>query len=143
MDFGATFRGYKSDMTRTVAIGHVTDEMAHVYDTVLEAQTAAIKAVKAGVIGRDIDKVARDVIAAAGYGDNFGHGLGHAYGIEIHEGPRFSPRCAEEIPAGCLITVEPGIYLPGKFGVRIEDDILVTEMGCLNLTHSPKTLIIL
>jgi Xaa-Pro aminopeptidase len=143
MDFGATCCGYKSDMTRTVAIGHVTDEMRRVYDTVLAAQTAAIEAVKAGVIGRDIDKMARDIIAAAGYGDNFGHGLGHAYGIEIHESPRFSPRSGEEIPAGCLITVEPGIYLPGKFGVRIEDDILVTETGCLNLTHSPKTLIIL
>lgn len=143
MDFGATCSGYKSDMTRTVAIGYVTEEMRRVYDTVLAAQTAAIDAVKAGVIGREIDKVARDIIAAAGYGDNFGHGLGHAYGIEIHESPRFSPRCAEEIPAGCLITVEPGIYLPGKFGVRIEDDILVTETGCLNLTHSPKTLIIL
>ncbi len=143
MDFGATCCGYKSDMTRTVAIGHVTDEMACVYDTVLRAQTAAIAAVKAGVIGRDIDKVARDIIDTAGYGENFGHGLGHSYGIEIHESPRFSRLCADEIPAGCLITVEPGIYLPGKFGVRIEDDILVTEAGCINLTSAPKALIIL
>ncbi|HWQ50454.1 MAG TPA: aminopeptidase P family protein [Terriglobales bacterium] len=143
MDFGATWRGYKSDMTRTVAIGHVTDEMRRVYDTVLAAQEAAIAAVKAGVIGRDIDKVARDLIGEAGYGGNFGHGLGHSFGIEIHENPRFSPRCTDAVPAGCLITVEPGVYLPGKFGVRIEDDLLVTEAGCENLTHAPKALLVL
>ena len=143
MDFGCVVGGYCSDMTRTVAVGEPTDEMKLVYDTVLKAQLDSIAAVRAGVPGADIHAVAAKVIGDAGYGDYFGHGLGHSVGIEIHEDPGFAPRCDKPIPAGAVITVEPGIYLPGKFGVRIEDMVRLTENGCEDLTHSPKELIVL
>ncbi len=143
MDFGAKFGGYCSDMTRTVAIGSVTPEMLSVYNKVLEAQLAAIAAIRPNLRGCDIDKVARDIITDAGYGDNFGHGLGHSFGILVHENPRFSPPYVGEVPEGALMTIEPGIYLPGKFGVRIEDDIIVTADGCENITKSTKELLIL
>ena len=142
MDFGASYKGYCSDMTRTVAVGYATEEMKKVYDTVLQAQQAGIAATKAGVIGRDIDAVARKVITDAGYGEYFGHGYGHSLGLEIHEAPNPNPGNAGPMPAGALCSAEPGIYLPGKFGVRIEDVTIVTENGTIDITKSPKNLII-
>jgi len=142
MDFGASYKGYCSDMTRTVAVGFATEEMKKVYDTVLQAQLAGIAATKAGVIGRDIDAVARKVITDAGYGEFFGHGYGHSLGLEIHEAPNPNPGNAGPMPAGALCSAEPGIYLPGKFGVRIEDVTIVTEDGTIDITKSPKNLII-
>lgn len=143
MDFGAVYDGYHSDMTRTVAVGNVSDEMRKVYDTVLSAQLRAISAARAGIVGKDLDKVARDVIENAGYGDAFGHSLGHSVGLEIHEAPNASPRYEKELSEGVVVTVEPGIYLPDKFGVRIEDMIFITKDGCENLTSTDKNLIIL
>ncbi len=143
MDFGCIVEGYCSDMTRTVAVGHATDEMQQVYDTVLNAQLAGIACCKAGVLGSDVDGAARRVIEQAGYGDAFGHGFGHGVGLEIHEAPTASPRGGTPLPAGSVVTAEPGIYLPGKFGVRIEDMLYVIEDGCINLTEAPKALIVL
>lgn len=143
MDYAAAYGGYCTDMTRTVAIGSVTDEMKHVYDIVLKSQIMAIEAIKRGAVCSDIDKIARDFIYSNGYEGRFGHGLGHSYGIDIHENPRFSSSDDTLLEEGMMITVEPGIYLPEKFGVRIEDTVYVTENGCINLTHSPKELIIL
>ena len=142
MDFGVLYNGYCSDMTRTVAVGFATEEMEKVYNTVLQAQLAGLAATKAGVKGKDIDAVARKVIADAGYGDYFGHGYGHSLGLEVHESP--SPNAANDnpMPAGAVTSAEPGIYLPGKFGVRIEDVVIFTDNGCENITQSPKNLII-
>ena len=114
-------------MTRTVAVGYATDEMKHVYDTVLKAQLTAIAATKAGVPGKDIDGAARKVIADAGYGEYFGHGYGHSLGLEIHENPSPNASNIEPLPAGVVCSAEPGIYLPGKFGVRIEDVTIITR----------------
>ena len=143
MDFGCVVGGYCSDMTRTVAVGQPSEEMDLVYHPVLKAQLAGIAAVHAGVTGSEVHKAAADVIAAAGYGEYFGHGFGHSLGIEIHENPRFSPFWEKPIPAGACLSAEPGIYLPGKFGVRIEDVVMITDTGCIDITHSPKELIIL
>ena len=143
MDFGCIYGGYCSDMTRTVALGFVSEEMDKVYKTVLKAQLAGIAATKAGVAGRDIDGAARKVIADAGYGDYFGHGYGHSLGILIHEAPNANTRNDQPMPAGAVVSAEPGIYLPGKFGVRIEDMAAITETGCENLTKSLKSLTIL
>ncbi len=143
LDYGALKNGYHSDMTRTVALGHATDEMKRVYNTVLEAQEACLAAIKDGVSGVEADRAARDVIKAAGYGDYFGHGTGHGVGVEIHELPRLSPLYKGDLHTGHVVTAEPGIYLPGKFGVRIEDMALVTDDGCENLTNCPKELIVL
>ena len=143
MDCGCIYGGYCSDMTRTVALGFVSEEMDKVYKTVLKAQLAGIAATKAGVAGRDIDGAARKVIADAGYGDYFGHGYGHSLGILIHEAPNANTRNDQPMPAGAVVSAEPGIYLPGKFGVRIEDVTVITETGCEVLTKSPKKLIIL
>ena len=143
MDFGARVKGYCSDMTRTVALGSVTDEMEMVYELVLKAQLAACGAAKAGAVCSEIDAVARNIIKQGGYGAYFGHGLGHSLGVEIHESPRFSPKCSAVTKPGQMMTIEPGIYLPGKFGVRIEDTVLLTADGCENLTSSTKNLIIL
>ena len=143
MDFGTKKNGYCSDMTRTVAIGSVTEEMRRVYNTVLEAQLAGIAAAKAGVRGCDIDGAARKVIADAGYGASFGHGFGHSLGLEIHEPPNANPRNERPMPAGAVISAEPGIYLPGRFGVRIEDVLILRENGCENITKAPKALLIL
>ncbi len=143
MDFGAVYNGYRSDLTRTVAIGAVSEEQRLVYNTVLEAQRKALAAIRPGIPCNEIDRIARDHIYNAGFEGCFGHGLGHSVGIEIHEAPAFSPRCDAVLQPGMVITVEPGIYLEGKFGVRIEDMIYVTEDGCLNLTKSDKNLIIL
>ena len=143
MDFGCVYRGYCSDMTRTVAVGHVTEEMETVYQTVLRAQAAGIAAARAGVTGRDIDGAARRIITEAGYGPCFGHSFGHSVGVEIHENPNASPGNREPLPAGTVISAEPGIYLPGRFGVRIEDVIVLTEDGCEDITLAPKELLIL
>ena len=143
MDFGCIYRGYCSDMTRTVAVGHVTEEMDRVYHTVLRAQLAGIERAKAGVSGCDIDAAARDIITKAGYGEYFGHSFGHGVGVEIHEAPNASPNYQEALPAGAVISAEPGIYLPGKFGVRIEDVIVLRENGCEDITEAPKKLLIL
>ena len=143
MDFGCVVNGYCSDMTRTVAIGQPSEEMALVYNTVLKAQLAGIAAAHAGVTGVEVHNAGAKVIEEAGYGEYFGHGFGHSLGIEIHENPGFHTRNDKPIPAGALLSAEPGIYLPGKFGVRIEDVIMLTEDGCIDITHSPKQLIIL
>ena len=142
-DFGAMKDGYCSDTTRTVAVGHVTEEMRRVYDTVLQAQLAGIAAAKAGVPGRDVDGAARDYIKEAGYGDYFGHGFGHGLGIEVHEAPTAAPSYDKPLPAGAVISAEPGIYLPGKLGVRIEDVLILTENGSRNITGLTKELLIL
>ena len=128
MDFGVLYQGYCSDMTRTVALGHATEEMRKVYDTVLRAQ---------------LDGAARDIITEAGYGPYFGHSYGHSLGLEIHEAPNCTPRNENPIPAGAVCSAEPGIYIPGKFGVRIEDVVIFREGGCEVITHSPKELTIL
>lgn len=143
MDFGCLYKGYCSDMTRTVALGFVTEEMDKVYNTVLQAQLAGIAATKAGVPGREIDGAARKVISDAGYGEYFGHGYGHSLGLEIHEAPNASVANEQPMPAGAVCSAEPGIYLPGKFGVRIEDAVVITDDGVEILTKSPKNLIIL
>ena len=142
MDFGVLYMGYCSDMTRTVAVGYVTEEMEKVYNTVLEAQLAGLAATKAGVPGKDIDGAARKVIADAGYGAYFGHGYGHSLGLEVHESPSPNARNEEPMPLHAVASAEPGIYLPGKFGVRIEDCVIFTEDGYENLATSPKNLII-
>jgi len=141
IDFGVLKDGYCSDTTRTVCVGKATDEMKRVYNTVLEAQLAGIAAARAGVRGCDIDNAAREVIAAQGYGDYFGHGFGHSLGMEVHEPPNASPSFPGIIPAGAVISAEPGIYLPGRFGVRIEDVIYITEDSCRNITSLPKELL--
>ena len=143
MDFGAVYQGYCSDMTRTVALGYASDEMRRVYDTVLKAQLAGIAATKAGVTGKEIDAAARDVIAEAGYGAYFGHGYGHCIGMECHEMPACSPGGQRSMEVNMVSSAEPGIYLPGKFGVRIEDLVVIRADGCENLTQSPKNLIII
>ena len=142
MDFGVLYNGYCSDMTRTVAVGFATEEMQKVYNTVLQAQLAGLAATKAGVVGKDIDGAARKVIKDAGYGEYFGHGYGHSLGLEVHESPSPNPSNDKPIPAGAVTSAEPGIYLPGKFGVRIEDVVIFTADGCENITKSPKNLII-
>ena len=143
LDFGATYGGYHSDMTRTVAVGSATEEMKKVYNVVLEAQLAGIDALCPGLACKDADGAARSVIEAAGYGEYFGHGTGHGVGIEIHEHPYDSMRSKETLAAGNVVTIEPGIYLPGKFGVRIEDMALITPDGRRLLTWAKKDLVIL
>lgn len=143
MDFGVLYQGYCSDMTRTVALGYVTEEMERVYQTVLAAQKAGIAASKAGVPGSEVDGAARKVIADAGYGAYFGHGYGHSLGLEIHEAPNCNPSGTEPMPVGAVCSAEPGMYLPGRFGVRIEDVVVFQEGTCRILTRSPKNLIII
>ncbi len=142
LDFGALYQGYCADMTRTVAVGYVTEEMQKVYDTVLAAQLAGINATKAGVAGKDVDAAARQVIADAGYGQYFGHGYGHSIGMECHEAPNCNPSGDTPMVENMVCSAEPGIYLPGEFGVRIEDLVVFKADGCENITHSPKNLII-
>lgn len=143
MDFGCNCHGYWSDVTRTVCLGKANAKQKEIYEITLEAQNASIAAIAPGKTGKEIDKVARDLITQRGYGEYFGHGLGHSFGLEIHEAPRFSQNQACDIPIkpGMIMTVEPGIYLPDFGGVRIEDDIIVTETGCINLTKAEKELI--
>jgi len=143
MDFGCMVNGYCSDMTRTVALGFVSEEMSTVYETVQRAQAAGIAATRAGVTGQAVDAAARQIIVDAGYGQFFGHGYGHSLGLEIHEAPNCNPANDQPLPAGAVCSAEPGIYLPGKFGVRIEDVVIVTEDGCVDITQSPKNLIVI
>ena len=143
MDFGAVYKGYHSDMTRTIAVGNVTDEQKEIYSIVLKAQEKALSVLKSGLSCAEADKAARDIIEEAGYGEYFGHGTGHGVGVEIHESPNLSPRSTQKLKAGNVVTVEPGIYIPDKFGVRIEDMALITRRGYENLTSAPKELIIL
>ena len=142
-DIGAIYNGYHSDMTRTVAVGEVSDYQREIYSLVLEAQLKALAKVKAGVKACDVDKAARDFITAKGYGEYFKHSTGHGVGLDIHELPFVSQRSEKLLSAGMVITVEPGIYLPEKFGVRIEDMVLVTAEGCKNFASLPKDLIVL
>ncbi len=142
MDFGAMYQGYCSDMTRTVAVGFATEEMEKVYNTVLQAQLAGLAISKAGVLGCDVDAAARKVIADAGYGEYFGHGYGHSLGLEVHEAPSPNSRNQQPMPENAICSAEPGIYLPGKFGVRIEDVVIFKADGHENITFSPKNLII-
>ncbi|HOV40172.1 MAG TPA: M24 family metallopeptidase, partial [Oscillospiraceae bacterium] len=142
-DFGAVYDGYHSDMTRTVCFGNPSGEMQKVYDIVLKAQLEALNAAKAGMKCSELDKIARDIISNAGYGENFGHSLGHGVGLEIHEFPTASPKSETVLEENMVVTVEPGIYLPGKFGVRIEDFAVITGDGCINLTNTSKNFVCL
>lgn len=142
MDFGAVYKGYHSDMTRTIAVGSATDEMKKVYNIVLNANLAAIEKVADGVKISEVGFAARNLINQAGYGEFFTHSTGHGVGLEIHEAPTVSFKNEKNLTSGQLITIEPGIYLEGKFGVRIEDMVVVTKNGCNNLTNAPKSLII-
>ncbi len=139
-DMGAKLDGYCSDGTRTYAVGEPGERAREVYATVLDAQAAALAAVEAGLGGEALDAVAREVVEAAGFGEHFGHGLGHGVGLEVHEAPRVSPRSEDVLEAGEVVTVEPGVYLPGELGVRIEDLVVVSEGGCRNLSSLPKNL---
>ena len=140
-DWGARFDGYCSDCTRTVATGELSKELRRIYDVCLDAQQAAVAGIKPGMTGVEADRLARDVIDAAGYGDNFGHGLGHGVGLLVHEAPRLSTESNDVLEVGNVVTIEPGIYLPGTGGVRIEDLAVVREDGVELLTSFPKDLI--
>lgn len=141
MDFGAVYNGYHSDMTRTVCVGEPTDEMKKVYEIVLEAQKKALLTARAGITGSELDSAARRIIEGNGYGSCFGHSLGHGVGMEIHEYPNAAPKSNAVLRENEVITVEPGIYIEGKFGVRIEDFVVLTGESCTNMTKSPKNLI--
>ena len=143
MDFGCIRHGYCSDMTRTVAVGHASDEMRKIYSIVLEAQLTGISVSRAGIPGCEIDAAARKVISDAGYGEYFGHGYGHSLGLDIHEAPNANPMGTVPMPAGAVVSAEPGIYLPGRFGVRIEDVVVMRDGGCEVITKAPKELIVL
>lgn len=143
MDFGCVVEGYCSDMTRTVAVGSVSPQQKECYETVLAAQLAALEAIRGGVACSAVDKVARDIIDASEFKGCFGHGLGHCVGLEVHELPRCNQTSTELLMPGMVTSVEPGVYVPGQFGVRIEDCVVVTKQGCENLCSSPKELIIL
>jgi Xaa-Pro aminopeptidase len=143
IDFGVKYKGYCSDTTRTVCIGRPTDEMKKVYDIVLKAQTAGIEAAKAGIKGCEIDSAARDIIKKTGYGEYFGHAFGHGVGLEIHEKPTLSSRSSELLPENAVVSAEPGIYIPGRFGVRIEDVLILKKDGCEDITKLGKELIVL
>ncbi|MEX2461986.1 MAG: Xaa-Pro peptidase family protein [Paenibacillaceae bacterium] len=143
LDFGAYYKGYCSDITRTVILGKPTEKHKQIYGIVLEAQMQALDKLKPGMTGKEADAVARDIIRKAGFGDNFGHGTGHGLGMEIHEAPRLSFQSEVVLEAGMVVTVEPGIYIPGFGGVRIEDDVVLTENGIRILTHSSKNFIVI
>ena len=140
-DFGAMYNGYHSDMTRTIVLGKATDFQKKLYSIVLEAQMRGVAGVKAGVSGKEIDTICREYIQEQGYGSYFGHGTGHGVGLDIHELPVASPRSNDILASNMVVTVEPGIYLPGEMGLRIEDTVIVTEEGCEILSQTPKELI--
>jgi Xaa-Pro aminopeptidase len=142
MDMGAIVDGYCSDCTRTFATGKVDDQAREAYELVLSAQEAALAAVRAGALAPDVDSAARDPITAVGHGEEFGHGVGHGVGIEIHEAPRLAQQSEDELVEGDVTTIEPGVYLPGRFGVRIEDLVHVTADGYRNLSGYPKDLLV-
>lgn len=143
LDFGAYYNGYASDITRSFGVGELSDEMTRIYDIVLESQLKSLSDIKTGMTGSEADRVARDIIRSYGYGDNFGHSLGHGFGLEVHEGPSLSKRSGQPLEEGMCVTVEPGIYVEETGGVRIEDDCLVTKDGLKKLTHSSKELFII
>ncbi|AZB43544.1 aminopeptidase P family protein [Bacillus sp. FJAT-42376] len=143
LDFGAYYKGYCSDITRTFAVGEPSDKLKEIYSVVLEAQMRGMNGIKAGITGKEADALTRDLITEKGYGDYFGHSTGHGLGLEVHEGPALSLRSDTVLEPGMVVTVEPGIYIAGLGGVRIEDDTVVTEAGNEALTSSPKELIIL
>lgn len=143
LDFGCFFEGYASDMTRTVAIGQPNDEQQRVYQIVLDAQEEAISKARAGMTTKNVDALARNIISTAGYGTHFNHGLGHGIGLQTHEWPRVSFHVDDVLPSNSTVTIEPGIYLPSKFGVRIEDIVVLHDDGTENLTSAPKELIVL
>ncbi|MDO5490834.1 MAG: M24 family metallopeptidase, partial [Bacillota bacterium] len=143
MDFGGIVRGYCGDMTRTIGIGHLHDEQIEIYDIVLRAQMAGLAACRAGVSCFDVDRVCRDIITRAGYGKYFVHGTGHGVGREVHESPTLNAKSEEILEAHMPVTVEPGIYIPGKFGARIEDLAIITDFGIINAARSEKELIII
>ena len=140
-DFGATYNGYVSDMTRTIVVGKATTRQKNIYNLVLRAQKAGVRKIKAGITGLAVDDACRKIITKAGYGKNFGHGTGHGIGFYVHVGPRLSPLSNDKLKAGNVVTVEPGIYVSGWGGVRIEDDVLVTKSGGKVLNTSPKNLL--
>ena len=142
MDFGCIKDGYCSDMTRTIGVGTLSDAQKDLYALVLKAQQSALAAARAGAIGEKMQDLVQAVFDKAGFGSYFGHGLGHSVGLEIHEEPRFSRNVKDSLPAGTVISVEPGLYVPGIGGVRIEDLVVLREGGCENLTTSPKELLI-
>ncbi|NLF79964.1 MAG: aminopeptidase P family protein, partial [Clostridia bacterium] len=143
MDFGCAYAGYHADMTRTVIIGRPNAKQKEIYGIVLAAKQRAEALIHAGLSGREVDAAARDYIAEKGYGGNFGHGLGHGVGLDIHESPRLNQSSEQILRSGCLVTIEPGIYLPGWGGLRIEDTVLVTDNGHENLFTSERELICL
>jgi Xaa-Pro aminopeptidase len=138
IDFGAMWNGYCSDCTRTVVLGHADERQSRVYGVVLEALRSSLAMIRPGVVCREVDARARAVIAASGFGDAFGHSLGHGVGLDVHEGPRLSPQEDAALEPGMVLTVEPGIYLPGWGGVRVEELVVVTEDGCRVLTRAPR-----
>lgn len=140
-DFGATFQGYRSDITRTVAVGEIEPWQREIYHITLAANLLGEQKTKPGVTGQYVDRVVRNFITSKGYGAYFGHGLGHGVGLDIHEQPVLNKRNTEPLPVGAIVTVEPGIYLPNQGGVRIEDTVLITESGCERLTGAPKELL--
>lgn len=143
MDYGALYYGYCSDITRTVAVGDISNELKTIYETVLEAQKRAVSQIKPGMTGKEADHIARDYITEQGFGDKFGHSTGHGIGLEIHEEPRLSIKSDTILKPGMVVTVEPGIYIPHVGGCRIEDDIVITDSGNNRLTFAPKELIYL
>lgn len=142
-DIGCLYKGYSSDMTRTVAVGDISVEMKQIYDIVYEAQKRGVEAAKAGMTGKELDSVCRNYIAGAGYGEYFKHGTGHGLGLDVHEGPRVSQANVKPLEVGACVTIEPGIYISGLGGVRIEDDVILTEDGCIILNKFPKELIVI
>jgi Xaa-Pro aminopeptidase len=143
LDFGALYEGYHSDMTRTVSFGEPAEDLRELYELVRRSQQAGVDAVRSGIVGRDADRASREVIEDAGYGERFSHGLGHGVGLEIHEGPTLRSNSDEILPVGAVVTVEPGVYLPGHAGVRIEDMVEVTEEGCRVIPRTTKELVVL
>lgn len=143
LDFGTYYKGYCSDMTRTIVVGEPDEKQVEIYNIVLDAHLEVIDKIKPGMTGQEVDHIARKIIEEAGYGENFGHGLGHGLGIEVHESPRLSTTSEKVLKPGMVVTDEPGIYLPNWGGVRIEDDLVITEDGCKSLNNSNKELIII
>lgn len=141
IDMGCMYQGYASDQTRTVGVGRVSDEARKVYNLVLDAHLLGIESAKAGMTGKELDGIVRDFLTKNGFGEEFGHSLGHGVGLEVHEKPTVGKRGETKIPVGSVITIEPGVYLPGKFGVRIEDMVLMTETGAIPFQKSPKHLV--